>query len=204
VPNDNKRLEELLFCLKKNISNSLIKNIYLLNEEFIDLSKYGVSSKKIIQENINERLTYKKAFDYCNGFVKGELWILANADIYFNDTLAKIESYDLDNTLIALLRYELNSSGELNIFTYKDTGKPRDDSQDAWIFKTPIISTTDMDFHLGVGGCDNKIAHLFSKQDYRLLNPCSEIEITHKHAAKNKDWHHKALISPPWLKIKPI
>ena len=63
LPKELKRLNELIYCLKKNINNPLIETIHLLNEEVYDLKPYGIKNNKVIQFNLKKRLTFKSAFD---------------------------------------------------------------------------------------------------------------------------------------------
>ena len=67
------------------------------------------------------------------------LYILsANADIYFDDTLRRfgdISTLNLHNEVLALLKWmDINGSSSLSLTL-------RTDSQDAWIFQTPLNSS---------------------------------------------------------------
>lgn len=54
---------------------------------------------------------------------------------------------------------------------------PRIDSQDAWIFRSPLnqdvveLST----FFLGAPRCDNRLASIFTQSGYKVLNPVYRI-----------------------------
>ena len=59
IHSDEKRQEEIKFCLKKNVENNLIDKIYLLNERIYKEEELGISSNKIIQKKVKIRLSYK-------------------------------------------------------------------------------------------------------------------------------------------------
>ena len=52
VHKDEKRNEEIKFCLKKNVENKFIYKIILLNEKIYSEEELGVSSEKILQINL--------------------------------------------------------------------------------------------------------------------------------------------------------
>jgi hypothetical protein len=70
--------------------------------------------------------------------------VIANADMYFDHTLRRLEGYDLSGKLLCLSRWDVQSDGTLCFFDHPC-------SQDAWIFRAPI-SEFFCDFHLGVLG----------------------------------------------------
>ncbi len=188
------RLQEILKALKKNTENEYIKEIVLLNEEYINLK---FNSKKIKQYIVKDRLTYKKAFDYANKYIeKNEIVILLNCDIWFDNTIKLVNNYDMNNTIIALSRYDAQKNG-----TYKLFNRP--DSQDCWIFKNPISLEYDHKFVLGKGGCDNRIAWIVnnSKKNnikYNIINPATIIKSYHEHISNIRNWKNKDIISPPY------
>ena len=154
------RYNELLKSLKQNVQNKYIKEIILLNEEKLDLQE--VNSSKIKQIIINKRLTYKLAFDYSENNIKhGEIVILVNSDIWFNNTIKQLNSYDMTTLVIALTRYDCLKKKEFHKMfkqfnEYKLLNRP--DSQDCWIFQNPIKLQHDYNFKLGIPSCDNRIA----------------------------------------------
>ena len=82
IHENEERQKEINYCLKKNVENNYIDNIYLLNERIYKEDEMGVSDKKIIQKKIKTRLTYKKLFQYIhkkniNGYI-----IFSNSDIF--------------------------------------------------------------------------------------------------------------------------
>jgi hypothetical protein len=121
APKEGRRAKEINQCLRKNIENTTIDSIILLNET--DLSNTYQSSSKIKQIVIGKRLFYDDIIRYINDSVSNNtIVVFANADIYLDSSIRHLYSTNLDDKFLALLRYE-----EGKIFG------PRADSQDTWI-----------------------------------------------------------------------
>ena len=136
------RQKELDKCLIKNIQNKYIKKIYLLNNYLYDLSFINQEIQKnkieqiIISNDINYKLKYNDSIQFINENLNDEICILSNSDIYFDNSLSKINNKIINNNLLALLRYDEDINGNKQIFKRNDI--PRDDSQDCWIFRSPL------------------------------------------------------------------
>ena len=97
TPSNSERLKEINLCLQKNVDNKYIKKIILLNNEFFSLDFINDPFKKInqiiISNNQNYKLKFNDAVKYINEYCKDDICILANSDIYFNETLNKINRF---------------------------------------------------------------------------------------------------------------
>lgn len=169
------RQEEINICLSKNISNEFISSIHLLTEQLIDISIFS-QNEKIKQTVIGERLTFEIAFQHANQKHENQIWILSNADIYFDESLNHLKDAKLDGAVFALTRHDIQKDGTFKIvhpaFSHG--------CQDAWIFKTPItLDKIFAKFYLGIPGGDNRIAHEFIKAGYKVINPSYKIIIYH-------------------------
>ena len=182
IPIDNDRLMELNNCLEWNIKNSLIDEIHLLNETFFDIPI--LKHEKIKQINIGCRLTYKLAFEYGNSLGLKTIKLLSNLDISFDDSLNKLKNFDLENTLLALTRYNITSYKPLIYELYNSPGvmynKIASGAQDTWIF-TYIRVHNNMNFPLGIAGCDHYILYLLQRVGIKLINNCYIIKTYHHH-----------------------
>ena len=180
------RLKEIEKSLKKNVENPYIKEIILLNETPIELEK-ELDKSKIKEVIVNQRLSYKIAFEYAeNNITNNEIVILANSDIWFDNTLNLIKNYDLNKQIISLSRYDLKDNDNYELFSTHN-------SQDCWIFKNPICLQYDHNFQLGKGGCDNRIAWIInnSKKNgikYEIINPAKSIKAYHEHKSNIRNW----------------
>jgi hypothetical protein len=157
------RQKEYNTCLYYNCRNDLIKKIYLFSDE-----KIKPLHEKIVIIN-SKRPTYLDFFEFGNT-LEG-IKIVSNLDIILQD-LTVIKNYDLTNTVLAISR--------------DDSRQP--DSQDVWVWNGEIKTNNEMDFYLGIAGCDNRIAYELEQQGYTLLNPCKSIKCVHLHNTEKRNY----------------
>ena len=203
--NSNKsRHKENIFCLQKNVENTKIDKIILLNEREYSKKELGIDSSKITQIIVQQRLTYSKVFEYCST-IKNSYVILANLDIFFDESLEEMKSVGLHKTksVFCQLRHEYSPHkplSEARLFG------PRPDSQDAWIWHTNNTLGTGKfkqltDFKLGMPGCDNKIIYLFFLMGNICYNDPKRIKIYHYHTSQVRSYTQKDRIKPPYYAI---
>jgi hypothetical protein len=165
---NEQRNEENRICLQKNFENPLISKIILLcdnnSEESVCVnSKIGI----VI---VGDRPTYADFFKVMQGF-PDDIKILANSDIYFDDTLSYIRDMPEGNCY-ALTRWDDKEHGKfLN---------PNPGSQDVWIFKGKLKDIYG-DFQLGFWACDCRLIYELRKAGYVVQNPCITIKTYHLH-----------------------
>jgi len=181
--NEN-RNNEIDKCLKKNFENNNIVKIYLLNNKIYDFDFIENYKSKIIQIvisiDINYKLKYNDAILFINKYLTDEICILSNSDIYFNETLFLINNENIINKFFALLRYDEDENG--NLFIFKRYDIPRDDSQDCWIFKSPLnVDLDKLNFSFGTLGCDSVFAYIVHESGIKVLNPALDIISVHVH-----------------------
>lgn len=178
-------------CLKRNIENPLIDKIYLLSED----DKEVVQNEKIVCIRLNHRPHYNDFFNIAND-MNSEIAIIANSDIYFNQSLNLLSRLTEDKCY-ALSRWD-NIQGDLQLFN-------RMDSQDVWIFRGKIRDVNS-NFEIGRLGCDNRIAYELNKSGYSIKNPCFDIQACHLHQGNNGDnsIHQREIkIPPPYMYVMP-
>jgi hypothetical protein len=169
------RQEEIDYCLTKNLNNKFITSIHLLTEQLHDISQLP-NNEKIKQTVIGERLTFKRSFRYANQTQENQIWILSNADIYFDESLVYLNEAKLDDTVFALTRHDVQADGT---FKLVDPAFAHG-CQDTWIFRTPIATDKIFsNFYLGIPGCDGRIAHELIGAGYRVINPSRKIITYH-------------------------
>lgn len=201
------RLEEYKSCIQKNIENSYIKEIHV----FYDHSKDGednklldfLSSQNVQIHSINGRLSFGDAIDFANSLQKDIPIIIANGDIYFNETIQSINRINLETTNCCLTRWNKTKSG-----LYKETfkGNPNYMSADAWVFKTPFCIVNCYDLFLGTWQCDSLFALNCFAQGISLVNPCLDIQACHLHESQERNYTEKYILTQwncpevPWCK----
>jgi len=200
---DEARQKEIDNCLKKNYENKYIQKIYLLNNQLYNLDYKG---NKIIQiiisKEIDYILKYNDAINFINKNLKNKICILSNSDIYFDNTLSKINDKNIKDTFFALLRYDEDENGKKKIFTRHDI--PRDDSQDSWIFKSPLnIDLNKLDFSFRTLGCDSIFSTIVYEANINVLNPSYDIIITHLHKTEYRTYNDDNRIHGKYCLVKP-
>lgn len=200
---DSDRQKELDECLKKNAENKYITKIYLLNDKTYDLdfieNKNKIKQFSLIKDN---KLFFKDAIEFINSYCFKDLVILSNSDIYFDDSLINVEEKNLDNKVYALLRYNVNPDESKDIFRHFD--EPRPDSQDSWIFKSPLnIDLNMLNFTFGTLGCDNMFASVIYDFGYQIENPAYSIIIYHLHNVEERNYTCEDRIHGKYCLIYP-
>jgi hypothetical protein len=175
---DRGRQHEFLTCIERNANNRAIAEVRVFVEQKVDRGQLltewpQLRSPKVRIEIAGKRLTYRYLFAYANQQVPGRRVIVSNSDIFFDHTLERLADYDLAGCLICLSRCDVLADGSWRLFEFES-------SQDAWIFDAPIREFA-CDFHLGVLGCDNRLAWEARKAGLVLANPSRSIRAHHLH-----------------------
>ena len=172
---NRQRQRELNFCLKENEKNPIIDHIY----------------------TFSERPTYTNFFEQTEKF-PDDINILANADIYFNETLEHIKGIG-QRDCYALTRWELDGNTPVPFeekHVYNKHAKAKH-SQDVWIFKG-AVTTVYGSFFIGQPGCDNRIAYEILRGRYKLMNPSLTIQAIHKHKIEAREYTMNTQVQKPW------
>lgn len=182
-------------CLKNNLNNQYIKYICLLLEnENIPIDNDIKNHKKLHIYNINKRLTYADWYYYSIRTYKPYIKILANTDIYFDQTIHHLLTKNFNPQIFyGITRKDLNQDGlivESSDF-YGDEKHPTNPiySQDCWIFQKPIqnINADKIDLNLGLGNCDRLLKkHISEECNVSFINLYPQINAIHLDHRKNK------------------
>jgi hypothetical protein len=159
------RQDEIDFCIKQNELNPLITRINLINNR-----------------------NYAAAF----GLAEDGINILANSDIYFDETLSLAQDIK-EGEVYCLSRWDKTDSGIKHLNAW--------DTQDAWIFRGKM--NVDANFDLGTPGCDNRIAYVLQKAGYKVLNPSCSIRAIHVHQSNHRTYTDAQRLPPPYLLLNP-
>jgi hypothetical protein len=196
IPNNEERYNEIKETLKLNVMNGLISKIYLLNEREYTNEEMGIKNDKIVQIVKNRRMTFSDTLlESLNNKLYGYI-IVANSDIFFNNTLKNIFSSGLatEKKVFSLLRTEYEKGNITNKRLYKDYKW----SSDTWIFHSNNIENIknidDFNLTLGIGGVDNIIPYKFLKNGFGVYNEPLFIETLHNHHNDYRTWEKNNLI----------
>ena len=191
-----KRSAEFLWCLYENLKCEQIEIVHLFKDPATSLP---FDSPKIEVVDSESRVTYLRMFEYCNQELENEICIVANGDIIFTESLDRLRGIDIDPFFITLSRWEMDrEAGGNQCYLFDNPA-----SQDSWIFKAPIQTSNAMDFHMGVPGCDNRIARIMHDQGLNVINPSKSIRTIHFHHSQIRTYTHRDLVEGPYLIVEP-
>jgi len=174
------RCNEYLKCMMYNLNHAMISKIHVV----YDTSKDNQTTKHpildyLIKNNVeidyvSGRPTYGYCFSLANKLYPHRKIIVSNADIYFNETLFLLKSYDLTNKFLALTRWQENADKSLKFYNSRW-------SQDTWIFRTPIKKINVDNIKIGVPACEHNLVNAVRKAGLTVINPCLSIQCCHVH-----------------------
>jgi hypothetical protein len=192
ISRNSERQDELEFCLRHNLDNQYIDRVYLFCHE----DECRLQHDKIVAVKIGGRLRYADFFQFINQTRRQpeEIFILANSDIHFDDTLELLRKIDLVNNTVCLTRHE---GDRLH--------KPARQSQDVWIIGKRLIPDKLIEqsgFHLGLPGCDNRIAQVLYENGFNPYNPCSHIKCYHVHSSNFRTYCREDMVHGPYKMLE--
>lgn len=176
TPSAEHRLAEIRECRDRNESSGLFRDVSYLD---------GDASRR----------TYRDLFSECVDRWPGQLCIVSNTDIIFDDTLRLIEPHVDEGTFVALTRWDSPSSPRMigHILCVQQISESRgkqhfDDfcffsgSQDSWAFLATEAMRSAPDVRLGEQACDQVIAAWAAiSAGMRVVDPCLTVKSWHRH-----------------------
>lgn len=182
------RDRELNTCLVNNLNSPHIDHVYVYSES------NNLPTHTKLTPQYNGRPTYQNLIDWANDIADPtDVVVIANSDIYFDETLNWAHNVNMGSTLIALSRWDVAPNGTKRLFAYEH-------SQDTWIFKGKI-RIEGADYFMGLPGCDNKIAHDADHQGYRVVNTAKDIITYHLHNTNVRSYTQENRLDPPYLPV---
>ena len=184
------RLNELILCIVSNLQNNTVSKVINLCEGDSDnyLPDIIRDHSKYTCKTGFKRLTYKIAFDYSNEHLNGEIVGLINTDIMLdqNFKIDILQKVLIDKVVIANSRHEIDLSNG-NVFLDENFKRMyHANTQDAWFYRTPI-QADNVDFELGLVGCDNAISHRLQIAGYIVFNMPERFKIIHVDGLRGKN-----------------
>lgn len=175
VDSNHKRQQEIEQCREKNKANSLINEYHNIERA--------------------ERLDFAELFRVANNLITNadDITIIANSDIYFNETIRLCEQIK-ENECYALSRWDETHRG-LNLYNHAD-------SQDVWIFRGTIKPIKE-GVIMGKPGCDNILAFELTQLGYKVINPSLSIQAIHVHTTRIRNYTESDRLFGTYLTIQP-
>jgi hypothetical protein len=181
------RQAELDHCLAMNLACSAVQRLVLLID---DDHRPPQEHAKLIVHRIGARPTYRQWVELSGEWFGGRICLLANSDIYFDESLAQVRrTLGGSQRFLALTRFE--KQGE----QLEPHPNPHW-SQDTWGLRAgqtlaPSLLKA-LDIPLGVPRCDNKVAYLFAVHGWTVHNPMSFVRSVHVHETQQRGYDKKA------------
>lgn len=199
VEPDRTRRFELDQALNKNIESNLFDKIYVL----IEGDKHPFVAVKdgtnLVFRFQNHRQMFVELFSWVNENTNSDtVSVVANSDIYFDDSLLLVETQEMVDTCFALSRWDVGTDGNSAHWVSID-------SQDAWIFRGWIKqgALDNAYFGPGIAGCDNRLAAVLHEAGYDVRNPSRTIKAHHLHNSGVRNYVPSEKVMGEYFLIEP-
>lgn len=163
------------------------------NNELVECRQRNLANPSLSVHLITGRPTFDEIAmrSYCESG-PDDICIIANSDIYFDETLALVTDIKKGEAW-CLSRWD---RGDDNLLWHYDCAG----SQDTWIFRgsPPIVGA---DFGLGIPGCDNRYAKLLADAGCKIRNPSKSIRTIHVHQSNVRRYTPEEVIPEPYLMV---
>jgi len=190
----NIRNSELSYALKKNNDNPKIQSITLISED-PDVLELTRNLSKIRIVLVKSRVKFSDVVEYCNANFEGSLVGITNADIYFDESLPESIPFGY---AFCLTRWKPDIDLDRPDIIPEFSNVPV--SFDTYIFR-PKIYVQDIDFYMGVPGCDNRFAHQLHASGLLVVNPSKIIRSFHVHASELRTYQEHERLGGEYLNI---
>lgn len=199
---DSETSQNNIRCLEHNLKNKFIKYVCLLVEhQTTIIPTHLINHPKLRIKYINKRLTYYDWIEYSVNNYSPYIKILANTDIYFDDTLEYVLTrHFTPKTFYSITRKDIDDDGNIgqSYDSYQDYTRPTNPnySQDCWIFQqlSVPLDPNKINFELGIGNCDRLFKDYLETQcGINLINLYQSINAIHLDKRKNRSRNSYAL-----------
>lgn len=164
-PESSKRRGELSEARRRNAGSGLFASITYLNGD-------------------ERRLTYRDLFTEAARRFPGELCVVANTDIAFDETARAIPGLIRKNRIIALTRWESPSSPRM--IGHLVDERFFSGSQDSWAFIAGSIPELALDIPTGEQGCEQALLGWAVQSGIEIISPSLDIKTWHIHEDRNE------------------
>lgn len=191
------RAEELVTCLRRNIANRNIDTVYVVTEEH---TRVELNGPVVIR--IDKRPLFRDMFRIIESRSgTDDINIVINTDCFLDEEDTRTVSGIARNEAWCILRTEIESAEPVQVdenLNKKNLKKHSRDMQDGWVFRGKPPSTLWLDFHMGVPGCDNRLAYEFEKAGYVIRNPYLFVKLYHLHKTKVRRYSERQRVPGPY------
>lgn len=192
---NEERRQELITCVQRCLDSPDLDGVYLLCE---GNASFPTKHEKLKEIPVSTRPTYEDFFLLANGLSEpGDVLVIGNTDTYpaegMRSWFEQLQPYQC----WALSRWDITESGEA-------VHLKRKDSQDNWLFISPIKKNIYSKFPLGFCGCDNAIACRIENAGYEISNPSCDVKFYHLHLTGVHNYvQGRDVVPAPYLLLEP-
>lgn len=190
---ESARADEIARCLASNLAHPDVAAVHVFDE-----TRGGLSAPfhpKMVVVPAGERVTYGRFFRYANEALPGELVVVANSDIFFDESLSLLRGYPMDGVMLACTRWDEQPDGTTRMWTNPG-------SQDSWFVKAPVPARlTQAEFYLGKIACDNRIAWEAAAAGLDVRNPVLDLRTRHLHLSGVRRYSWSDAVPGPRLDV---
>lgn len=183
------RLPEYLACVVLNAE--IFERVVIYYESSSGLlaavlqeivNRISLAPGRLLLVPYQKRPTFEELFSARTLFPAGTIIAVANADIAFDASFARVAAVDLTKTVAILSRRDISEDGTKASLIRLGNGFPNTFSADAWIFSTPFEADFFLDYPIGSFHCDSFINYQISTSSrYEVVNLCLDVNAFHLH-----------------------
>lgn len=180
TPDSSRRLAEIRECRDANESSGVFANV-----DYVDAP--------------DRSKTYRELFSECVDRWPGQVCVVANTDIIFDESFRLIEPHIDDGTFAAITRWDspasprmvghiLHTPNGTRQMEYYDDFSFFSGSQDSWAFVANDKMRTAPNVPLGTQACDQVVvAWAAVEARFRVINPCLSVKTWHRHCTFDRE-----------------
>jgi len=146
-----------------------------------------------------KRWTFADFFRLAAKRVAGQICVLANSDIAFDDSVARASSLVERGMLVALSRWDDDSAPSMEGRVAGAEWRFFSHSQDVWMFKAGGLPPFEADFQLGIPQCESRLAYEAAAAGVVVANPALSVVCRHHHASAVRSWRRREGYRGPML-----
>jgi hypothetical protein len=145
----------------------------------------------VLVDGAAKRWTFGDFFRLAAEQHPGEICVLANSDIAFDDSIALAAPLAEQGMLVTLSRWDNASSPSMEGRVAGEGWHFFSHSQDVWVFRAGGLPRLNADFQLGIPQCESRLAYEAAAAGVIVVNPALSIRCSHHHASAVRSWRRK-------------
>ena len=138
-----------------------------------------------------KRWTFADFFRLAAERYAGEICVLANSDIAFDESIALAGPLAERGALVALSRWDDSAAPSMEGRVAGEGWHFFSHSQDVWVFKAGGVPSFPADIQLGIPQCESRLAYEAAAAGMIVVNPALSIRAWHHHASAVRTWRRK-------------